>query len=69
MMRIDPLVAELTAARTTRRWSQDCLSEEIGVAKNSVSRWETGTGMPGLAMLRAWAGALGYDLVLVKRGE
>lgn len=68
-MAVDPLVAELAAARTTRRWSQDGLSDAIGVAKNSVSRWETGTNTPGLAMLRAWAGALGYDLVLVKRGE
>lgn len=68
-MVVDPLVAELAAARTTRRWSQDCLSDAIGVAKNSLSRWETGTNTPGLVMLRAWAGALGYDLVLVKRGE
>lgn len=67
-MAVDPLVAELIAARTTRRWSQDCLSDAIGVAKNSVSRWETGTATPGLVMLRAWAGALGYDIVLVKRG-
>lgn len=68
-MAVDPLVAELAAARTTRRWSQDGLSDAIGVAKNSLSRWETGTNTPGLVMLRAWAGALGYDLVLVKRGE
>lgn len=68
-MAVDPLVAELIAARTTRRWSQDSLSDAIGVAKNSLSRWETGSNTPGLAMLRAWAGALGYDLVLVKRGK
>lgn len=68
-MAVDPLVAELAAARTTRRWSQDGLSDAIGVAKNSLSRWETGASTPGLAMLRAWAGALGYDLVLVKRGK
>ena len=37
----------LQAARARRGWSQERLAEEVGVAGNTVSRWERGEMVPG----------------------
>ena len=46
--RIGPLIAELRAARGL---TQDELAARMGVARNTISRWETGRMVPSLAML------------------
>ena len=63
----DTIVEALTVARKVAGRSLADVAEHAGVATNSVCRWECGHGLPGLTGLRAWAGALGYELVLVKR--
>ena len=63
----DPIVKALTDARKRSGRSLLDVAESAGVATNSVCRWECGHGLPGLTGLRAWAGALGYDIALVKR--
>jgi DNA-binding XRE family transcriptional regulator len=61
----DPIIGELRAERKRRRLSQQELGNQLGRATyNTVWQWESGANEPTLGNLRAWAAALGYDLVL-----
>lgn len=64
----DPILAELQAERQRRGLSLQALGEELGRSTyQSVWNWESGTSNITLSCLRQWAGALGYDVMLVKR--
>ena len=66
----DPIVVTLRAERERRGLTQQQLGERLGrKTYQSVWQWENGVTSPGLANLREWARALGYDLVLIPVGE
>lgn len=63
----DPLVATLRTIRRATGTTQAALAHTAGVDRTSLTGWETGRFQPPLPRLRAWAQALGYDLVLSRR--
>lgn len=68
---VDPIVAQLRAARLAAELTQTEVAEAIGVAKHAqFSVLERGHRHPRLDSLRRWAEALGFDLALVpKEGQ
>jgi transcriptional regulator with XRE-family HTH domain len=65
----DPIIDTLHGARLEQRLTQVQVAERAGLARNSLSFYETDRTLAPLPKLRAWADALGYDLVLVKRED
>lgn len=64
----DPILAELRAERIRRGLTLQALGEQIGRRTHqSVWQWERAITNVTLRCLRDWAGALGYDVVLIKR--
>lgn len=64
----DPIIAELQAERQRRGLSLQAIGEALGRSTpQTVWQWESETTGITLANLRAWAGALDRDVVLVKR--
>ena len=45
------------------------LAEKIGVSSKTVSKWETGKGLPDISLLQPLAGALGISLIELMNGE
>ena len=45
--------------REQMRWTQADLAERCGVAKSTVSKWETGERKPGIIMLKKLASIFG----------
>lgn len=45
--------------REQMRWTQAYLAERCGVAKSTVSMWETGERKPDIIMLKKLAGIFG----------
>ena len=54
--------AFIAALRREREWTQAELGEKLGVTNKTVSRWETGTYMPDLAVLPRLCDALEIDI-------
>jgi transcriptional regulator with XRE-family HTH domain len=50
-------------------WSQKQLADAMGTVQSHVSELENGRIGMGVEMLLRWAGALGFGLQLVDRGE
>ena len=67
----DPIVTQLTRARYDQSLTQRATAARIHspAIRTSIAAWESGRRSPMLATLRAWARALGYDLVLQPIGE
>lgn len=59
------VVATLRAERQRQGLSMHALGEIFGASASSVHDWEHGVHVPTLTSLRAWAGALGYDVALI----
>jgi transcriptional regulator with XRE-family HTH domain len=65
---VDPIVAQLRAARLAREISQTEMAQAIGVQKHAqFSVLERGHRHPRLDSLRRWADALDFDLALVPK--
>ena len=64
------LVKELRKIRLDQKRSQMDVAENAGVAQVAVMAWEGGHRRPRLDLFEAWAGALGYKVVLepIKHG-
>ena len=45
------------------------LAERIGVSSKTVSKWETGKGLPDISLLQPLAQALGISLIELVNGE
>lgn len=45
------------------------LAEKIGVSSKTVSKWETGRGLPDISLLQPLAQALGVSLIELMNGE
>ena len=61
--------AAVKALRESRGMTQAELAERIGVSSKTVSKWETGKGLPDISLLQPLAGALGISLIELMNGE
>lgn len=59
----------IAASRRARGLTQQQLAEELGVTNRAVSKWETGQGLPDIALLPALAAALGITVDELLAGE
>ena len=55
--------------RESRNLTQAGLAERIGVSSKTVSKWETGKGLPDITLLQPLAQALGISLIELMNGE
>ena len=55
--------------RERRRLTQAELGEKIGVSSKTVSKWETGRGLPDISLLQPLTRALGISLIELMNGE
>lgn len=64
-----PVQATLCEARMAQGRKIRELAESVRgfVSVQDITSWETGTKVPSLHKLAAWADALGYDIVAVPR--
>ena len=55
--------------RESIKLTQAELAERIGVSSKTVSKWETGKGLPDISLLQPLAHALGVSLIELMNGE
>ena len=55
--------------REKQRITQTELAEKIGVSSKTVSKWETGKGLPDISLLQPLAQALGISVIELMNGE
>ena len=55
--------------REERKLTQAELAETIGVSSKTVSKWETGKGLPDISLLQPLAHALGISIIELMNGE
>ena len=55
--------------RENRHLTQAELAEKIGVSSKTVSKWETGKGLPDISLLQPLAQALGISVIELMNGE
>ena len=55
--------------REKRNMTQNELAEKIGVSSKTVSKWETGKGLPDISLLQPLAQALGISVIELMNGE
>ena len=55
--------------RESRNLTQAALAEQIGVSSKTVSKWETGKGLPDISLLQPLAQALGVSILELMNGE
>lgn len=62
------LPERLRQLRSTAGYSQELLAERLGVSRQAVSKWETGTAEPSTANLLALADLYGITVDVLLRG-
>lgn len=55
--------------RERRNLTQAALAERLGVSSKTVSRWETGRGLPDISLLQPLAEALNVSLIELMNGQ
>ena len=55
--------------REARQLTQAELAEQIGVSSKTVSKWETGKGLPDITLLQPLAQALSISVIELMNGE
>ena len=55
--------------REERKLTQGALAEQIGVSSKTISKWETGKGLPDISLLQPLAQALGISVIELMNGE
>lgn len=55
--------------REDRRLTQAELAEKLDVSSKTISKWETGKGLPDISLLQPLAKALGISLIELMSGE
>ena len=65
-IKIGKFIAEL---RKSKNMTQQQLAEKIGVSFKTVSKWETGRGMPELSTLKPLSDELGITINELLNGE
>ncbi len=63
-----PLIRQLTLIRYQAHLSGRQVAETGGFFPGLICQWEAGNRHPNLESITTWANALGYDVVLRKRG-
>ena len=61
--------ATVKALREARNMTQGSLADRIGVCSKTVSKWETGKGLPDITLLQPLAQALGISVIELMNGE
>ena len=59
----------IKSLREKRNLTQAELADKIGVSSKTVSKWETGKGLPDITLLQPLASALGISLIELMNGE
>lgn len=60
----------LATLRKAKGWTQEKLAEQIHVSNKTISKWETGVGLPDIRMLEPLADVLGVTVLeLIKSKE
>ena len=59
----------ISTARKEKRMTQKELAEQIGVSDKTISRWETGNGLPDMAYLTPLCDFLGVSVNELLSGE
>ena len=59
----------IKSLREKRNLTQAELADKIGVSSKTVSKWETGKGLPDITLLQPLASALGVSLIELMNGE
>ena len=55
--------------REDRRMTQSDLAQKLGVSSKTISKWETGKGLPDITLLQPLAQALGISVIELMNGE
>ena len=55
--------------RESKRMTQEDLAGRLFVSGKTVSKWETGRGLPDISLLEPLAGALGVSVIELMNGE
>ena len=55
--------------RETRKMTQTELARQLGVSDKTVSKWETGKGLPDISLLQPLAQALGISVIELMNGS
>ena len=55
--------------REQRNLTQGELAAQIGVSSKTISKWETGKGLPDISLMQPLAQALGISLIELMNGE
>ena len=55
--------------REDRRMTQAELAQKLGVSSKTISKWETGKGLPDITLLQPLAQALGISVIELMNGE
>lgn len=61
--------AAVRQLRESRGMTQSELGGKIGVSSKTISKWETGKGLPDISLLQPLAQALGISLIELVNGE
>ena len=61
--------ATIKQLRENRSMTQAELAECLGVSDKTISKWETGKGMPDISLLQPLAGALGISVIELMNGQ
>ena len=61
--------ATIKQLREHRQLTQAELAERIGVSSKTISKWETGKGLPDVSLLQPLARALGISVIELMNGE
>ena len=54
--------------REDRRMTQADLAQKLGVSSKTISKWETGKGLPDITLLQPLAQALGISIIELMNG-
>ena len=63
------LAEKIMTLRKQRGWSQEELAQQLSVSRQSVSKWESGKGLPEVSLMRPLADALGVTVDELLAGE
>ena len=61
--------AAIKAIREKHNMTQAELAERIGVSSKTVSKWETGKGLPDISLLQPLAQALSISVIELMNGQ
>ena len=61
--------ATIKQLREGRNMTQADLADKLGVSSKTVSKWETGKGLPDITLLQPLAQALGISVIELMNGE